>query len=251
VAAAPFLAGVNRVVKALGRRRLPEEERSRHNAFLDEIARGAESSDAALWLRIRSQVRHLGIRLFSNGPTMAQMSLAAVITGAGSAVLNAAPPPHHRAWNTSTPLWIQVLITVGLFGFAFDAARSPRELHPTRFMRYTAIPLGSALVLAVLTDNVSLVPDWGFRAAFLIAAVGLAAVAAGAIRRRTEVVRWGFLGLAAGAFGTSVADGAWAVLYATDRDLLLTVGCALASFGTAFVGTGLLRVKPEVAEGPG
>jgi hypothetical protein len=235
---------MNRALKAVGRRRLPEDERARHDAFLDEIAQGAS---AGPWLGLRSKAVHLGVRLFSNGPTMAQMSLAAAITAAGSAVLNIAPPPHHRAWATSTPVWIQALITVGLFGFAFDAARSPRELHATRFMRYAALPLGSALVLAVLTDNVSLLPDWGFRAAFLIAALGLAVVAAGALKGRTEVIRWGFFGLAAGAFGTSLADGIWGVLYATDRDPLLTVGCAIAAFGTAFVGTGLLRVRPTVA----
>jgi hypothetical protein len=231
---------VNRLVQRLGRRRLTDEERARHDAFLDEIA-AHEAPTSGRWLTLRSQAVHATYRLFGGGPTLAQVAVAGVILGVGSALIALAPTPHTAGWDDSVPQWVQAAITLGVFGLAIDLARSPRELHPRRFTRWAALPLGIALALGIASFHVALVPDWILRVGLAIAVAGFLSISAGAIARRPRLVRNGLVLVGVGAAGTSLSDGVWGVLFVIDDDLVLAVGCVLASLGAALIAIGLIR----------
>jgi len=235
---------MERWLKRLGRRRLTDADRLRHDAFLEEISAHSEQEPARR--RWRSNIVHAWARLFDGGPTLAQVAFAAMLVGVAVTLITVAPIPHNRDYRTTRPIWASGALIFGILALAFELARSPRRLYPGRFLTAAAIPFAVGTFVGAITLTFVIVPDWTLAAALVLAGSGMVLTALAGISRSPGLLHRAIGLTALGAFGVVLSDGPWSVIYFIDRDTLDALGCALSATGSALSGVGLLRSRLEL-----
>ena len=233
-----------RWLRALGRRRLSESDRLRQEAFLDDIERGWAPPDRGGLLAVRSAIVHVGVRLFSGGPTFASVAVAAAIAAAGSACFTIAPPLHNHAWGGDLPVWVNAALTIGLIGLGFEAGRSPRHVYPRRFVAVGAAPLTASTLFAAMTLHTALSVDWLLRGGFAIATVGVGVTGFAAVLKSSSLFRLGLISSGFAALTLGLNNAAWVPLYLSDHDRVWAIGAVLTSIGCALLAGAFFRARP-------
>jgi hypothetical protein len=232
-------------VRVLGRRRLSDFERERHDSFLADIQ---EHADPGLRHRgaLRASLRHVGVRLFSGGPTLAGVAVAATLAALGAAMLNFAPPLHRPERGGDLPIWVNTVLTVGAFGLAFESARSPRAVEPGRFLAIGAAPLVAGSLTAATTLTKTTLLAWILRAGFALAAAAGTTVALAAIRGSAQLFRYGVIAMAGATAAVALANSIRIPLLLNDGDQFWALSLGFVTAGCALLAVALVRARPSI-----
>jgi hypothetical protein len=234
----------------LGRWRQDPERREAQQAFLDEIAdnwQPATSRERRGALTAR--LTHTWERLLGGSPSLAAAALAGVPCVLGSALITAAPQPHHAAYESPSSTLPSLLLTLGLLGLVIEAGRAPRLVRLRRFTLLCALPIAVASWTGAPTLTSRYTADRIDHFGFLTLGVGMTVVTFAAIhgRRRRQLFRSGLVVAGVGSLFIACGDGPWAVMFWRDHDTTSAAGCLLSAFGAALIAFALIRSRPEVA----
>jgi hypothetical protein len=231
--------------------RQPPEERQAQAAFLADIdAHWQPSSPRERLLERRSRLVHLFARLFDGPESLAPVAVSLLPTAMSTGLLTMAGPPNRAEYASTAPVWGYALLTAGLVGLAFEAARSPRAVRPVRWSLLGAGPIAAGSLASAYFIGRELVPDRIVAVGFALITIGMAVLAAlpfvHSQRLQVTLLRRGMVTSGAGALVTVIGDVLWTPLFHADGDLDWAVGTGLASIGALLLGLALIRSRPRL-----
>jgi hypothetical protein len=224
--------------------RQTSDDRLRQDAFLADIA--------VHWLPVtpderrlsrRSRAVHVFARLFDGPPSLAPAAAAGVLAALGAVLLPAAPAPVDPTYTLGPPAWAYVLIAFGLIGIAFETARSPRHIHPGRYLLTGALPLavGTGIVGAML--HIATPADEALRYGVPAFGVGVVVVGLCAAARRFTAQRLALRITSVAFLVTAAGQSDWAWMYGDSGYRLLATASALTAAGAVLTAIGFARAQ--------
>jgi hypothetical protein len=234
-------------IERLARHRMPADERLRQEAFRREIdASWTPARSADRRVERRSRLVHLGTSLTAGGVTLAAVGVSGVVTAFGSLLITLSPASHTATYDSEIPMWVSVVLTLGIVGIAAECARSPHAIQPRRFIVVACLPLAVGSLSAAATMDLHLAPDVILMLAFALNGAGLIYAGWGASSGRSATMRRGLAIVGISALGVFLSDGSWTLIYGLDGDPLKSVGCLFSAGGALLMAQGFIYARPNL-----
>jgi hypothetical protein len=232
----------------VGKRRLDEAERLRHDAFVREIVSHWQPvSRRDRLLHARAQVIHAVIRLFGGGPTLWQIGVASALLATSMVLRGLAPIPHQQTYVVPVPGWARMVVVAGMLTLAFEAIRSPLHIHRRRLIAFAIAPIPIVQVWLLAQAPLHEWPTWPVRVSWTVGGIGIALLISAVRFRKPTLVRASLMVVVVGAAALTASDGVRMLAFLHDGDPLLAVASALTVFGAAIIAAGLLRSRAVLA----